>query len=336
MEKRRLAGRALALAALLLIAAAAAPPAPPATLALTGFGETGFGETGFDETGFDEADRLPFSPQFPLWSDGAAKRRWLHVPRGRTIDASDPDAWVFPPGTKLWKEFALGGRRLETRLIERLPDGTWRFAAYAWSADGREARLVPDEGAELGGIEGAPGGRWRIPSRKDCLACHESAAVPVLGVSAVQLGSIGRTGDGVDAAGLVARGLLRNLRATPAPRARSADERAALGLLHANCGHCHNRSANRVPVPLTLAQSAADPAREAAEVLRSLTYLPARRHGGPLVVPGDAPASLLLQRMATRAPRTRMPPLGTELPDADGLALVERWITSLPTLENTP
>lgn len=322
MDTLRLALRSLAAVALLLfLAAAAAPPGPPATLA---------------QTGFDAMERLPFSPLHALWSDGAAKQRWLHLPAGRTIDASDADAWDFPPGTKLWKEFALGGRRLETRLIERLPDGTWRFAAYAWSADGREARLVPAEGAELEGVAGAPGGRWRIPSRDDCLACHGSAAVPVLGVSAVQLASPGRTADGVDAAGLAARGLLRNHRATPAPPARSADERAAFGLLHANCGHCHNRSANRVPVPLTLAQSAADPSRGAADVLRSLTQLPARRHGGPVVVPGDAPASLLLQRMATRAPRTRMPPLGTERPDADSLTLVERWITSLPTPENTP
>ncbi|WP_298828434.1 c-type cytochrome domain-containing protein [uncultured Piscinibacter sp.] len=318
MDTRRFASWALAAVALLL-AAAAAPPAPPTTLA---------------QTGFDEADRLLFTPQYPLWSDGAAKRRWLHVPRGRTIDASDADAWVFPPGTKLWKEFALGGRRLETRLIERLPDGSWRFAAYAWSADGHEARLVPEAGAELSGVQGAPGGRWRIPSRDDCLACHGSAAVPVLGAGAVQLSPPRPAVDGIDASTLVARGWLRNHRAMPMSFARSDVERAALGLLHANCGHCHNRSVNRVPVPLTLAQSAADPAGAAAAALRSLTHLPARRHGGPVVVPGDAPASLLLQRMATRAPRTRMPPLGTEVPDADGLALVERWITSLPTSEN--
>jgi hypothetical protein len=319
MDLLRLARRALAAPSLLLLTAAAPPasppqPALPPTLAATGF---------------DAARALPFTPRFALWSDGAAKRRWLQLPDGGAIDASDADAWDFPPGTKLWKEFALGGRRLETRLVERLPDGRWRFAAYAWSADGREARLVPAEGAELDGVAGAPGGRWRIPSRDDCVACHGSAAVPVLGLAAVQLAP------GDDTATLAARGLLRHHRAPPPDAARSADERAAFGLLHANCGHCHNRSAQRVPVPLTLAMSAADPPRGAAELRRSLTELPARRHGGPVVVPGDAPASLLLQRMATREPRTRMPPLGTEVPDVDGLALVERWITSLPTLENS-
>jgi hypothetical protein len=58
-----------------------------------------------------------------------------------------PAAWEFPPGTRLWKEFSVNGRRVETRLIERLDDGEWRFAAYAWNEAGREATLAPAEGA---------------------------------------------------------------------------------------------------------------------------------------------------------------------------------------------
>jgi len=34
-----------------------------------------------------------------------------------------------------------------------------------------------------------------------------------------------------------------------------------------------------------------------------------------------------VQRMATRDPRRQMPPIGTAVPDADGLALLRRWIT---------
>ena len=52
---------------------------------------------------------LAFSPQYPLWTDGAAKRRWISLPPGSAIDGSDPDAWVFPVGTRLWKEFSFGG-----------------------------------------------------------------------------------------------------------------------------------------------------------------------------------------------------------------------------------
>ena len=30
-------------------------------------------------------DVLPFSPQYPLWSDGAAKRRWIWLPPGTPL-----------------------------------------------------------------------------------------------------------------------------------------------------------------------------------------------------------------------------------------------------------
>src|SRR5262245_57731986 len=76
---------------------------------------------------------LAFSPQCPLWSDGAEKRRWIRLSPGSRIDARDPDRWVFPVGTRLWKEFSLG-RRLETRMLERTRSG-WRFATYVWTQD---------------------------------------------------------------------------------------------------------------------------------------------------------------------------------------------------------
>ena len=47
------------------------------------------------------------------------KRRWISLPPGSAIDASDPDAWAFPVGTRLWKEFSFGGQRVETRYMER-------------------------------------------------------------------------------------------------------------------------------------------------------------------------------------------------------------------------
>src|SRR5688572_19859367 len=47
----------------------------------------------------------PFSPQYPLWSDGAAKSRWVQLPAGATIDARDLDRWTLPAGTRFWKEF---------------------------------------------------------------------------------------------------------------------------------------------------------------------------------------------------------------------------------------
>lgn len=177
------------------------------------------------DTGLEGA--TPFAPHYPLWTDGQAKRRWIHIPAGTSIDTSNPDAWEFPRGTKAWKEFTGPGGRIETRMIERLADGSWRFAAYAWNAEGTEATLAPEEGIPARGI----------PSRADCLACHEGAPVPILGYSAVQLE--GRVADPV------------------------------LGYLHGNCGHCHN--ANALPsAGLHFAQSAADPQRSAQRARESL------------------------------------------------------------------
>jgi hypothetical protein len=313
----------------------------PRTLRDTGLYEPGL-------AGVVRAGIVAFSPQYPLWSDGAQKRRWLQLPNGSSIDASKPDAWVFPRGTKLWKEFSYEGRPVETRYIERRRDGSWRFAAYVWSEAGDEAVLAPAAGIPALPVPAAPGGRYAVPSRADCLACHASTSVPVLGVSALQLspardplapgGQPLQAGE-ADLRDLAARGWLRRLPAAllerpPAIAAATPVERAALGYLHANCGHCHNSSDSRVPVRLTLAQRAADPQAARQEALRSLLDVPGRYRptgaGTParVVFPGNPGHSTLALRMRSRDPRVQMPPLGTGVPDAEGLALVERWIAN--------
>src|SRR5262245_53059119 len=45
------------------------------------------------ETGYRAPSTLEYAPQYPLWSDGASKRRFVSIPEGEAIDASDPDAW---------------------------------------------------------------------------------------------------------------------------------------------------------------------------------------------------------------------------------------------------
>jgi len=273
-----------------------------------------------------------YAPQYPLWSDGADKRRWLVLPPGASIDASQPDAWVFPPGTKLWKEFSHEGRRVETRYIERGTDGRWRYATYVWNERGDDALLAPAEGARASLVPEAPGGRYDIPAQADCRACHEGTAVPVLGFSALQLSSELRA--------LVAQGVLRGLPAPmledpPRIAATSPVERAALGYLHANCGHCHNDSAGAAPARLRLAQSAvADAATR--DALRATFMAATSRYRLPgavgdtlIVAPGRAGTSLIALRMRSRAPRMQMPPLGTRVPDVEGIALIERWIENL-------
>lgn len=299
---------------------------------------------------------ITFTPQYPLWSDGATKRRWLYLPPGTAIDAANPNAWEFPRGTRLWKEFSMGAP-VETRLIERLEDGSWRFSTYMWNEAGTDAELAPAGGVRHLKVETAPRGRYTIPGEADCRACHAGAAAPVLGVSALQLSpdrdplapnaEAMRPGD-VDLLSLRSRGLLRNLppgllESPPRIAASSAETRAALGYLHANCGHCHNTvdSGAGVPVGIDLAHDVTGGTAGVTKKLLAMLdqpsrFKPAGRPAGVIVQPGNAEASMLAWRMRTRNPNTQMPPLGTDIIDDEGLALIERWINLNPRKELPP
>ena len=288
------------------------------------------------------AENMLYAPQYPLWSDGASKRRWLYLPPGSAIDATDPDIWDFPIGTRLWKEFSQE-RPIETRFIERLADGSWQYATYVWNADGTDALLAPAEGIPDHQARAAPNGRYPIPSREDCLACHEGAVVPVLGIGALQL-SPDRDENSVHAephdpanltlADFVARGSVTNLPKAlvdtpPRIQASSPTERAALGYLHANCGHCHNNAGPLTLLDLVLAQSVGKEHASKDDVLRTLVGKPSdfQMSGANLrVVPGEPRHSVLTLRMRARDALSQMPPLGIQTSDHDAIALIERWI----------
>ena len=247
MRRVCLAGVVLLLGGLIVapLAQTHAPAVPPLAATLR---ETGLYSDWDTKT--VAPGHLRYAPQYPLWTDGAAKSRWLHLPADSWIDASNPDAWEFPVGTKVWKEFRFHGAPAETRMIERTTEG-WRYASYAWRPDG-SATLVSERGI-LNSVEIADGVRHAIPSRTDCTACHEAGPSRLLSVSALQLSSdrdplaphAEPLPEGaVTLQTLVDRGLVRNLpmqlaRSAPRIAAASPVERAALGYLHGNCGMCH-------------------------------------------------------------------------------------------------
>ena len=338
-----------ALFSLVSVAAFAAPPAAAPAPLPQRLADTGLYERASRVV---RADVIAFAPQYPLWSDGTRKRRWIYLPSGSAIDASRVDAWEFPVGTRLWKEFGYG-RAIETRMIERLADGSWRFASYVWKADGSDAVLAPEDGVVVPVVD-APGGRYTVPSRTDCLACHEGAAVPVLGFSALQLSpdrdplaphaDTASRGQ-VDLPGLVARGVLRNLPGSvlaspPRIAAGSATARAALGYLHGNCGHCHNPAGALTGLELLLAQQAEPGARSVERTLQTLLghssrFRPQGADATQRIAAGHG-SSVLTLRMKTDNLLARMPPLGVQVVDTEGVALIERWISKdlQPTLSS--
>lgn len=308
----------------------------PATLAETGLYEPG--------TTAVAPGNLGFAPQYPLWTDGASKRRWISLPEGETIDASDSDAWEFPAGTRFWKEFAFHGRPVETRYMEKRSDGSWLFAAYAWDSDGENARLAPSRGV-LRALEFDDGKAHAIPSQTDCGVCHLSGRSPVLGFSTLQL-SDERDREALHAepapppdvrlSDLVNQGLVRGLDDTlllapPRISTAFATQRAALGYLHANCGHCHNPYGPLNRLGLYLHQSA-QPGRSAA--LATTFRVPLMRtHTGLAagteyrILPGDPDLSAIPQRMSTRGSPLQMPPIGSVYVDDAAVTLINRWIT---------
>ena len=338
---RSLGAAVLVLAAGLAVpiatAGRSAPTWPPATLRDTGLYSDWATKT-------IAADNLPFSPQYPLWTDGALKSRWLRIPKGSFIDASNPDVWRFPVGTRVWKEFRFG-RRAETRFIERTRGG-WQFATYVWNDDETEAPLAP----EMGISQSVPirdGIRHRIPSRIDCRACHEAGPVRLLGVTTLQL-SPDRDPNAlhaeplppgaVDLSILVARGLVRGLpprvtRTPPRIVAPTPTARAALGYLDGNCGGCHTSLGDLSSLSFALNYAVGRPAAEPAPALLTAVGRPSRFKipAAPeyieRICAGHPERSVLVARMSSRHPLVQMPPLGTRIVDEEAVTLISRWIS---------
>ena len=127
-------------------------------------------------------DVLPYDVNTPLWSDGAAKRRWIALPKNTRIGFSERGEWTFPPGTVFVKHFELPAsdgrpaRRLETRLLVTDRRGSGYGVTYRWRADGSDADLLVDGMTE----EIDRGNRkqtWSYPSRTDCLVCHSTSPI---------------------------------------------------------------------------------------------------------------------------------------------------------------
>jgi hypothetical protein len=266
---------------------------------------------------------LSYAPRFQLWSDGAGKRRWVWLPPGTRIDTSDLDSWVFPVGTKFWKEFTRDGVRVETRLIEKIgPGEDWLALAYLWRQDQSDADAAPF------GATDAAGTPHDVPASNECGACHGGRKSFVLGFSTLQLSSL--PGAELDLAALVAADLLTAPPAESYAVPGTDTEREALGYLHANCSHCHNqnrpeRSGARCFDPqddldFSLSVKAlAAPAQTAAY----------RTAVGSAVEPGRPDESRLFELVSQRGFGRQMPPLATERPDGSAVTLLERWIREM-------
>ena len=286
------------------------------------------------------ADVIQYDPGLHLWSDGAVKTRWIYLPPngaadgGRMpIDTSNMDEWTFPVGTRFWKEFVLGGKRIETRLLWKTGVGTWYRTTYQWSADESSA---PEQ---TNGMLNADGNGYEIPTQAECDTCHNGRLDGVLGFEAVSLASANATP--ITVSDLAARGWI-----TEAPDASlaipgDAVDVAALGYLHANCGTaCHNagsgeaRGTNfhmRLDVATLATVQSTDTWTTGVNQTTRFFEIPGDTTTLRLA-PGDAGASCTYYRMSHRDgldgadAGTQMPPLDSHKIDDAGVALIAQWI----------
>jgi len=279
------------------------------------------------------ASAASYDPGLHLWSDGADKSRYIALPPGTAIDTSNMDEWTFPIGTKVWKEFALGGKKVETRYLLKEPNGSWAYTTYRWS---------PDQSAAVELTTGATnvnGTRYEIPNLEKCRVCHMGRGDFVLGFEAIGLSSPLASGLTMDT--LVARGWV-----TSPPRARltipgDATASAALGWLHANCGtSCHNRSHYALAGPTGFFMRLG--AGELASVQATDTYATGvnvaakfrEPDGGSVmrIAPGNPGGSCIVVRAGyrdTAGEKIQMPPDDTHVVDSADLDDVKSWIGSL-------
>ena len=288
----------------------------------------------------DPANR-EFVPSYRLWSDGAQKRRWIYLPPGTKIDVTDLNAWTFPIGTKLWKEFSLdvGGTRtrIETRLLWKR-DTSWVMTTYAWSADQSTAVELP------GGMVDVPGtNHYEIPSANSggCTVCHNGRPDRVLGFEAISLAeATPLSWTDLQTATLVTS---TNGNHTVAGSALlvpgNATEKPAIGYLHANCGNaCHHPGGTgpfSMRVDITSGAAPAAPANVQSTAVFSAinTHSGFTPSGGTgnyyRIRPTDVSRSTIPFRMNTRGGYPQMPPVDTHVVDSAGLAAVSAWITAM-------
>ena len=272
---------------------------------------------------------LPYNPQFWLWSDDTDKDRFIAFPEDTIIDTRDPDSWVFPVGTRIWKNFSLEGTKLETRLFEKVREGvgiaTWSMRTFMWD----ESQVVVTE--VMDGATDVLGTYHDIPPIAACPRCHAGGGSPdmVLGFGAIQLahGDTETSLADLDALGLLSNAIPEGMAAVPG----DAVEREALGYLHSNCGPCHGGLEPAAGMNLWLDTGLATV--EASGANTTAVDQPSAWVMDTATVrvrPGNPEGSTLFRRMGLRDMGVQqMPPLASDMVDPEGREIIETWITAL-------
>jgi hypothetical protein len=288
-----------------------------------------------------------YQPAVPLWSDNSQKTRWIQIPPGTQIDASNPSEWAFPVGTKVWKEFSRNGKRIETRLFQKVDNGPppiWHHTTYAWTAD--ESAAFSSGGGDI--QLDSDGGTYHIPIPAECDKCHNGRTDHLLGFEQVSLGLQGA--QGLTLPELAKEGLI-----APVPtmlQSTIGDDGTgaaapALAWIHINCGvTCHNANSNAtaygVKMHLRLDPMLLDGRPVTVSDFDTLKTTIGALATSPAwvspvhwtrIVPGDPSKSLLVQLISNRGKNNpakgQMPPIASSVVDTVDVAKVVDWVSKM-------
>jgi len=304
-----------------------------------------------------DPSNLAYTPAFTLWSDGAEKSRWIHLPTGTTIDVSNLDEWQFPIGTKVWKEFRVDltqpdgtvkkNQRVETRMLRKKADGTWDMVSYVWSADQLSAMMASETAPPPVPFPGTT--YYEVPVLR-CKQCHDQRQDKVLGFEAALLAAPEADQSGMTWEKLKTQGLVTSTASMPDASSLqfmkngTTVERQAVGYLHTNCGIiCHHTGADETtPFHMRLEWATSGPLPQQiadTEVFQTAinvksNFVPAGGSGTYYRIrPGDTSRSTIHYRMSVRngvmGGGEQMPPIASHVVDATGLATIDQWITSM-------
>ena len=292
------------------------------------------GCTSMQDSDARAANLLPYFVNYPFWSDGVSKSRYIALPSSGLIAFDGSKAPTVPEGTVIVKNFFIQGSNgrpfpIETRLIHK-EEEQWSAFTYAWRSDGTDAELV-DSPRDIEIFARGNTLKWSLLSRSQCDKCHVQSQGYALGLSLEQLERPVRypAGDQSQIDAWVEAGLatLTSTRPSPfpGPTITPSDlNRQARTYLDVNCASCHQPDG---PGDAEIDLRYGTPWGEMGlcQVVSERDTL--NTPDGYLIKPGSPEESVLYQRM-NRRDKHQMPPVGSNHIDRQGLDIIGAWISA--------
>jgi uncharacterized repeat protein (TIGR03806 family) len=297
---------------------------------------------------------IPYEVIVERWTDGATAQRWVAIPESGQITLADGKAAAdYPDGTVFVKHLTMpeadpdqSSLRLETQLLH-YENGSWHPYSYLWDDEKADATLVSSAGADRQ-IEYTVGATnrlsidsversWHVSADNECRMCHNAGSGFVLGFVSNQLNRTPPASDQNLASQLeslsrlgVTKNAKRPPEDSPAKLVDPHDETQSLNdrarsYLHGNCSSCHHPGGNAI-VSFYLRREMPFDDLKTNKGTGIGTFGLAN---AKLIVPGDPYRSVMLYRMS-KLGYARMPYIGSRVVDSQGVALIEKWIGSMP------